>query len=322
MPADEFSLISRYFSAFGAGPAVALGVGDDCAILTLKPSERLATSVDTVVAGVHFPQESLPEDVGYRAVAAAASDLAAMGARPLGMTLALTLPDADELWLHSFSQGIGAAAKALALPLVGGDTTRGPLTITVQVFGALPMGRALLRGGARPGDTVCVSGTLGDAAGGLAVLEGRYQPDPDAAEYLEQRFFRPSPRLALGVALLRGETDPEAPADGGTVAAASAAIDISDGLLADAGHIAAASGVRIELDAALIPLSAALAAHPDRDQALRWALTGGDDYELCFCLPAGAAVPPGCTRIGEVVAGEGVSCPGFDGLATGYNHFL
>jgi thiamine-monophosphate kinase len=363
MPADEFSLISRYFSAFGAGPAVALSVGDDCAILTLEPGERLATSVDTVVAGVHFPEESLPEDVGYRAVAAAASDLAAMGARPLGMTLALTLPNADELWLHSFSQGIGAAAKALALPLVGGDTTRGPLTITVQVFGALPMGRALLRGGARPGHAVYVSGTLGDAAGGLAVLEGRYQPDPDAAEYLEQRFFRPSPRLALGVALLEGSANsnglladagPIAPAsaaidisDGlladagriapasaaidvserlltnaGRIAPASAAIDISDGLLADAGHIAASSGVRIELDAALLPLSPALAAHPDRNQALRWALAGGDDYELCFCLPAGAAVPAGCTRIGEVMAGAGVSCPGFDDLAAGYNHFL
>jgi thiamine-monophosphate kinase len=343
MPADEFSLISRYFSAFGAGPAVALGVGDDCAILTLEPGERLATSVDTVVAGVHFPEESLPEDVGYRAVAAAASDLAAMGARPLGMTLALTLPEADELWLHSFSQGIGAAAKALALPLVGGDTTRGPLTITVQVFGALPMGRALLRGGARPGDAVCVSGTLGDAAGGLAVLEGRYQPDPDAAEYLEQRFFRPSPRLALGVALLGASANSNGLladagriahasaaidisdgllADAGHMAAASAAIDISDGLLADAGHIAAASGVRIELDAALLPLSPALVAHPDRNQALRWALAGGDDYELCFCLPAGAVAPPGCTRIGEVMAGAGVSCPGFDDLAAGYNHFL
>ncbi|MDO8863492.1 thiamine-phosphate kinase [Haliea sp. E1-2-M8] len=307
MPADEFSLIARYFSAFGAGPAVALGVGDDCAILKLEPGERLATSVDTVVAGVHFLEESLPEDVGYRAVAAAASDLAAMGARPLGMTLALTLPDADELWLHSFSQGVGAAATDLALPLVGGDTTRGPLTITVQVFGALPAGKALLRGGAQLGDAVYVSGTLGDAAGGLALLEGRYRPDPAAAEYLEQRFFRPSPRLALGMLLLNE---------------ASAAIDISDGLLADAGHIAAASGVRIQLDPERLPLSPALAAHPDRDQVLRWALAGGDDYELCFCLSPGAAVPADCTRVGEVVAGEGVSCPGFDGLAAGYNHFL
>lgn len=317
MPADEFSLISRYFSAFGAGPAVALGVGDDCAILNLEPGERLATSVDTVVAGVHFLEESLPEDVGYRAVAAAASDLAAMGARPLGMTLALTLPDADELWLHSFSQGIGAAAKDLALPLVGGDTTRGPLTITVQVFGALPAGKALLRGGAQPGEGVYVSGTLGDAAGGLAVLEGRYRPEPDAAEYLEQRFFRPSPRLELGMLLLGA-----GPGKSGEAGArASAAIDISDGLLADAGHIAAASGVRIRLDAELLPLSPALAAHPDRDQALRWALAGGDDYELCFCLPPGVIVPAGCTRVGEVVAGEGVSCTGFDDLTAGYTHF-
>jgi len=317
MPADEFSLIARYFSAFGAGSAVALGVGDDCAILALEPGERLATSVDTVVLGVHFPQESLPEDVGYRAVAAAASDLAAMGARPLGMTLALTLPAADELWLHSFSQGIGAAASDLALPLVGGDTTRGPLTITVQVFGALPAGTALLRGGAQPGDGVYVSGTLGDAAGGLAVLEGRYRPDPDAAEYLERRFFRPTPRLTLGMLLLGAGHGKS----GEVGARASAAIDISDGLLADAGHIAAASGVRIEFDAVLLPLSPALAAHPDRDQALRWALAGGDDYELCFCLPPGAAVPTGCTRIGEVVAGEGVTCPGFQDLAAGYNHF-
>lgn len=318
MPADEFSLISRYFSAFGAGPAVALGVGDDCAILNLEPGERLATSVDTVVAGVHFLEESLPEDVGYRAVAAAASDLAAMGARPLGMTLALALPDADELWLHSFSQGIGAAATDLALPLVGGDTTRGPLTITVQVFGALPAGRALLRGGAQVGDSVFVSGTLGDAAGGLAVLEGHYRPEPDAAEYLEQRFFRPSPRLELGMLLLGA-----GPGKSGEVGArASAAIDISDGLLADAAHIAAASGVRIVLNAEQLPLSSALQAHPDRDQALRWALAGGDDYELCFCLPSGASAPAGCTRVGEVVAGEGVSCPGFDALTVGYNHFL
>ncbi len=306
MPADEFSLIARYFSAFGAGPAVALGVGDDCAILALEPGERLATSVDTVVPGVHFPPESLPEDIGYRAVAAAASDLAAMGARPLGMTMALTLPDADELWLHSFSQGVGAAVAALALPLVGGDTTRGPLTISVQVFGALPAGMALLRQGAQIGDAVCVSGTPGDAAGGLAVLEGRYRPEAEVAEYLEQRFFRPAPRLELGMLLL-GQ--------------AHAAIDISDGLLADAGHIAAASGVGIRLDADRLPLSPALAGHPDRAQALRWALAGGDDYELCFCLPPGAAVPAGCTRIGEVLAGEGVLCPGFDDLAGGYRHF-
>ncbi|HEY7775905.1 MAG TPA: thiamine-phosphate kinase [Kineobactrum sp.] len=306
MPADEFTLIARYFSAYGRGAAVELGVGDDCAILALGPGERLATSVDTLVAGVHFLEESLPEDVGYRAVAVAASDLAGMGARPLGMTLALTLPEADELWLHSFSQGVAAAATALELPLVGGDTTRGPLTISVQVLGALPAGKALLRSGAQVSDGVYVSGTLGDAGGGLAVLQGRYQPEPEAAEYLEQRFFRPSPRLALGALLLD---------------TASAAIDISDGLLADAGHIAAASGVRIQIDRDHLPLSAALQAYPDREQALAWALCAGDDYELCFCLPAGGVVPQGCTRVGVVVAGEGVVCAGAEGLVPGYRHF-
>ncbi|PLW81738.1 thiamine-phosphate kinase [Kineobactrum sediminis] len=306
MPANEFTLIARYFSAYGRGAAVELGVGDDCAILALAPHERLATSVDTVVAGRHFPEESLPEDVGFRAVAAAASDLAGMGARPLGMTLALTLPEADELWLHSFSQGVAAAAVALELPLVGGDTTRGPLTISVQVLGALPAGKALLRSGAQVGDGVYVSGTLGDAGGGLAILEGRYQPEPEAAEYLERRFFRPLPPLALGALLLD---------------TASAAIDISDGLLADAGHIAAASGVRIEIDRECLPLSAALQAHPDREQALAWALSAGDDYELCFCLPEGSAVPRGCTRVGAVLAGAGVVCAGAEGLVRGYQHF-
>ena len=306
MPADEFSLIARYFSALGAGPAVELGVGDDCAILALQAGERLATSVDTVVEDVHFPADSLPEDVAYRAVAAAASDLAAMGARPLGMTLALTLPAADELWLHSFSQGLAAAASDLSLPLVGGDTTRGPLTITVQVLGALPPGLALTRGGAQPGDGLYVSGTLGDAAAGLAVLQGRYRPGLDAAEYLEQRFFRPTPRLALGATLLN---------------TATAAIDLSDGLLADAGHIAAASGVQLHIDAQALPLSSALQAHPDRAQVLAWALAGGDDYELCFCLPAAVQPPAGCSRIGQVTVGEGVVCPGFEPLAPGYNHF-
>lgn len=306
MPVDEFTLIARYFSALGRGEAVELGVGDDCALLRLNPDEQLATSTDTVVETVHFLEDSLPEEVGFRAVAAAASDLAAMGARPLGMTLALTLPDVDELWLHSFSQGIAAAVTALQLPLVGGDITRGPLTITVQVLGAVLRGQALLRSGATVGDSVYVSGTLGDAAAGLAVLQGQYRPEPALAEYLEQRFYRPRPRLELGIEL-RGR--------------ASAAIDISDGLLADAGHIAAASGVQLRLQPELLPLSAALLAHPDREQVLRWALAGGDDYELCFCLPAGMDAPEGCSRIGVVAVGEGVICPGAEQLDLGYRHF-
>ena len=306
MPASEFTLIYRYFSALGRGDAVDLSVGDDCAILRLPEGERLATSVDSMVAGVHFPEDSFPEDIGFRAVSVAASDLAAMGARPLAMTLALTLPEADELWLHAFSQGLASAVSEYQLPLVGGDTTRGPLTITVQVMGALPMNQALLRGGARVGDEVYVSGTLGDAAGALAFLQGEWQPGPDNAEYLLDRFNRPRARIALGRELLGHAT---------------AAIDMSDGLLADAGHIAAASGVKIRIEPDLLPLSPALSSHESPEQVTRWALAGGDDYELCFCLPAGEAAPAGCTRIGLVTAGQGVDC-GLDiDIPTGYQHF-
>jgi len=306
MALSEFELIYRYFSALGRGDAVELGVGDDCAILRLPPGERLATSVDTVVEGVHFPEDAFPEDLAYRAVAVATSDLAAMGARPLGMTLAITLPSIDELWLHTFSEGLAAAVADFDLPLVGGDTTRGPLSIAVQVFGALPLDKALLRGGAVMGDSLCVSGTLGDGAAGLAVVNGDWHGDPEQGDYLERRYYRPTPRLSLGCELLN---------------TATAAIDISDGLVADAGHIAAASGVKLVIDPQLLPLSPALQALPDREQALRWALGGGDDYELCFTLPPGAELPAGCTRIGRVVAGEGVDCGLELAGPLGYQHF-
>ncbi|MAT94508.1 MAG: thiamine-phosphate kinase [Halioglobus sp.] len=305
MPLSEFALIYRYFSSLGHGESVDLSVGDDCAILRLQPAERLATSVDTLVAGVHFAADDFPEDIGFRCVSVAASDLAAMGARPVGMTVALTLPEAQEFWLHSFSEGLAAAVGEYGLPLVGGDTTRGPLSISVQVLGALPQDQALLRGGARPGDAVYVSGTLGDAAAALAFLQGEWQPQPQQGEYLLGRLHRPRARLALGRDLL---------------GSASAAIDVSDGLLADAGHIAAASGVCIEIDAQSLPLSSALAAFPDRERALAWAATGGDDYELCYCLPPGEDARGG-TRIGQVRPGEGVTCAlALDG-APGYDHF-
>jgi thiamine-monophosphate kinase len=306
MPADEFSLIYRYFSNLGRGDAVDLSVGDDCAILRLEHGERLAMSVDTMVAGVHFFPDSFPEDIGYRAVSAAASDLAAMGARPLGMTAALTLPEADELWLHAFSQGLAAAVREYQLPLVGGDTTRGPLAICVQVLGALPLDRALLRGGTSPGDELYVSGTLGDAAAALAFLQGQWQPAPQHAEYLLERFNRPRARIELGQYLL---------------GRATAAIDVSDGLLADAGHVAAASGVRISIEPELLPLSPALRTHGNRETILRWALAGGDDYELCFCLPAGESAPADCTRIGRVEAGAGVDCGLAIDIPSGYQHF-
>jgi len=306
MPSAEFSLIYRYFSDLGRGDGVDLSVGDDCAILRLGEGERLAASVDTMVAGVHFPHDSFPEDIAFRAVSVAVSDLAAVGARPLGMTIALTLPEVDELWLNAFSQGLAAAVSEYQLPLVGGDTTRGPLSISVQVMGALPMTLALLRSGARAGDQVYVSGTLGDAAGALAFLKGQWQPTPDDAEYLLERFNRPRARLELGWELL---------------GRATAAIDISDGLLADAGHIAAASGVKICIDTDLLPLSAALCSYDCPQTILQWALGGGDDYELCFCLPAAETPPAGSTRIGQVEAGTGVDF-GLDiDIPHGYQHF-
>lgn len=315
MAAREFEVIYRWFAGLGAGDAVALGVGDDAAILDLPTGCQMVVSTDTLVEGVHFLPETLPEDIAYRAVATAASDLAAMAAAPLGMTLALTLPEADDLWLHGFSQGLAAAVADTGLPLVGGDTTQGPLTLSVTVMGAVPNGQALLRSGARVGDRLWVTHTLGDAAAALAMLQGEladtWLPEFDHQDWLIDRFNRPTPRLdfALG---LRGR--------------ATACIDISDGLLADARHIADASGVALHIDAQLIPLSAVLIDCPNRELALRWALTGGDDYELLFTLPPGLDAPPECTLIGEVRAGLGVHCdhpaanPGAGGHL-GYAHF-
>ncbi len=304
--ADEFAIIQRYFSAFGRGDHVDLGVGDDCAILRIAPGERLAVSVDTLVEGTHFPAGAFPEDIGYRAVSVAVSDLAAMGARPLAVTLSLTLQEADEIWLLTFSEGVAQAVREYAAPLIGGDTTRGPLAVAVQVFGALPIGEALLRSGARPGDAVFVSGPLGDAAALLAASRGEWRPPDEELAYLDRRFYRPRARVELGQQLLGH---------------ASAAIDISDGLVADAGHIAGASGVSIHLDPDSVPLSAALNSHPDRGVALQWALAGGDDYELCFTLPDGQAVPPGCFRVGDVRPGQGVFYGDADAGSGGYRHF-
>ena len=211
------------------------------------------------------------------------------------------------MWLHAFSEGVGQASRAFELPLVGGDTTRGSLTISVQVLGGVPEGDGLLRSGARPGDRLCVSGTLGDAAAGLALESGGISLEPDAAEYLSARFYRPAPRLQLGQQLL---------------GRASSCIDISDGLLADAGHLASASGVAISIEADRLPLSHALAGLEDRKKVLNWALTGGDDYELCFTLPADTSVPSGCSVVGTVSAGEGVSCDsGLSDGGSGFQHF-
>lgn len=298
---DEFTLIEKYFAPLSDK------IGDDCALIELAPGEVLATSTDTMVEGTHFYSDAPPDQVGYRAVVTAVSDLAAMGAEPRALTLALTLPSANEAWLQQFSRGIQQATEDYRIELIGGDTTRGPLTITCTVMGAVPEGEALPRGGAKPGDRVFVSGTPGDAAAGLAVMNGQWPGHGQHREYLLKRFYRPTARVELGQQL-RG--------------LASAAIDISDGVLADAGHICERSGVGIRIDSASMPLSPALQVATDSERAMSCALAGGDDYELLFTVPADRIndVPDGCTAIGEVVEGRGVQCD-FEVGASGFQHF-
>lgn len=273
----EFDLITRHFrrqrDALAAG--VVLAGGDDCALLAQQAGMQLAVSTDTLVEGVHFPADTPAADVGWKALAANLSDLAAMGASPRGALLALTLPDNDDAWVAAFAEGFLALADSAACPLVGGDTTRGPRAVTVTVLGDVPAGDALRRDGARLGDLVCISGTTGEAALGLERwLAGNRDPHDIAIT----RLLRPVPRLALGVEL-RG--------------VATAAIDVSDGLLGDLAHIleesSRAGGVPLgaELQLAALPASSALAALTD-EAAHEHMLAGGDDYELCFTVPAAA----------------------------------
>ncbi len=262
-------------------------------------------STDIAAEGVHFPTGSPADLLAYRAVAAAASDLAAMGARPLAMTLNLSLPSADGTVLAALRAGLEESGRAFRLPLVGGDLVRGPLSLGVQVLGAVPRGEALRRGGARAGDRLCVSGCLGDAAAGLALELGDIDASPGHAQRLREAFWRPQPALALGQSL-RGR--------------ASAAIDISDGLLADAGHLARASGVRLHIDSKALPLSESLTQTVKQETARRLALTGGEDYQLCFTLPGSYELPAGCTVVGYVESGAGVTCD-VDYEVGGYQHF-
>jgi thiamine-monophosphate kinase len=271
MPLGEFELIRRYFTDCGATRAdVPLGIGDDGALLAPPPGEALVAVVDTLVEGTHFLPGAPPVSVGHRALAVNLSDIAAMGARPAWATLALTLPAAEPQWLTEFARGFGALARRHGVALVGGDTTRGPLSVTVQVLGFVPPAAALRRDGGRPGDLLCVTGTPGDAACGLELERAGGAPASPAQARLLERFRLPPPRVAAGLRL-RGR--------------ASACIDISDGLLGDAAKLCEASRCGAEIDIARLPLSAALRASCDGLQARRYALTGGDDYELLFALP-------------------------------------
>lgn len=301
---SEFSLIDEIRRRCTvARDDIVLGIGDDAALLQCRAGHELAVSMDTLVAGVHFPLATTPSDIGWKALAVNLSDLAAMGAEPAWATLSLTLPDADRDWLGGFCDGFSALARAHRLALVGGDTTRGPLSITLTVHGFVPAGSALRRDGARPGDRIVVSGTPGDAAAGLACSLGsalRHTPDDADQRHLLERLNRPLPRVALGLSL-RG--------------VASAAIDVSDGLCQDLGHIAARSGVAAVINTERLPQSDALSRVGDAAQRLRWQLAGGDDYELCCAVPAArlaqslvaaAACGVMLTDIGVFEAGEGV----------------
>ena len=322
MACGEFSLIARYFDRVRSSRLdVETGIGDDCALLNIPEKQTLAISTDTLVCGNHFLEDIDPADLAYKALAVNISDLAAMGADPAWLTLALTLPSVDEAWLAAFSDSLFEQLNYYDMQLIGGDTTRGPLSMTLGIHGYVPLGRAIKRSGAKPGDWIYVTGTPGDSAAGLAILQKRLSvADSDDAAYLVRRHLRPTPRILQGQAMRDR---------------ASAAIDLSDGLISDLGHILKASqcGARIDLDA--IPLSEPMRRHVDSDQALRWALGGGEDYELCFTVPElnrGAlemalsqhGVP--CTCVGQI-SGE------IDGLqltragkpvnfeVKGYDHF-
>lgn len=310
MSLGEFDIIARYFADKGARSDVLLGIGDDAAVIATPADRRLVVALDTVVEGVHFPVGTAAEDIGYRALAVNLSDLAAMGAVPSWMTLSLSLGESDASWLEGFSAGLFDLAQRFDVALTGGDTVKGPLVISVQIAGLVETDRWLTRGGARPGDFVFMSGTPGEAAAGLALIQRG--GDSPAADLLRRRFLRPEPRISLGRQLRPFAT---------------AAMDISDGLLTDLDKLCAASGCGAQIDIEQLPVSMAMRELFDVDTGIDFALAGGDDYELLFTVaPADVArVPASCTCIGRIESGAGVVClrggRPFDPQRRGYDHF-
>jgi thiamine-monophosphate kinase len=304
---DEFELIRRYFDRHHDACGVVTGIGDDGAVLTPNSGQEQIQVIDTLVEGVHFPRDTDPSDIAYRAVAVNLSDIAAMGGHPRWMTLALTLPRSERTWMELFAAGLFEAADEFNVVLVGGDTTSGPtLVVTVSMTGEVRKSGALLRSGAQPGDAIYVSGTLGDAAAGLWLLQdGR----PD--DVLVKRFLRPTARVELGAAL---------------AGKATAAIDISDGLAGDLKKLLAASAVGGDIQIERLPLSDALRLAGSKQQQYQWALCGGDDYELCFTAKEAAMGDiAGVTRIGWVTQSAGLSCMLNGDVVeiddSGYRHF-
>lgn len=320
----EFDLIARIRARGVRRTDVRLGIGDDAALLVPRDGERLVAACDTMNMGVHFPPDTTPADIGWKALAVNLSDLAAMGATPAWALLSLSLPAPDADWLDGFLDGFSELATLHHVALVGGDTTRGPLSICVTALGFVPHAAALKRASAHPGDVVCVTGTLGDAAAGLQLWSGSSLQDgatasADAMDALRARLRRPTPRVAAGL-LLRGR--------------ARACIDVSDGLLADLAHVAVASAVAIDIDVDALPASDALRGVCTPTQLQRLQAAGGDDYELAFTVPelecaalltdlaqAGHVV----TRIGRVREGDGVTLLDSNGDAMtappGWQHF-
>ena len=307
----EFDLINRYFQRGLTRTDVPLGIGDDAALLTLPSGHELVAAVDTIVEGVHFPVGTAAYDIGYRALAVNLSDLAAMGAKPAWCTLSLSLPTASEEWMAAFTRGFFDLATAHQCELVGGDTVRGPLVITVQVLGAVEMGTALRRSGAKVGDAIFLTQMTGEAAAGLSLVQAPRTPTA-STQHLVDCFLHPKPRIASGRALRTQAT---------------AAMDVSDGLLIDLQRLCVASGVGAELDLQTNMLSTQLRELFDETSAWRFALSGGDDYELLYTLPpqqASYGAQHG-VRIGTIVTGSGVTCR-IDGAVhvpqnTGYDHF-
>ncbi|MDD5277362.1 MAG: thiamine-phosphate kinase [Methylovulum sp.] len=310
MALSEFGLIQRFFTRQTVtNPSTRLGIGDDCALLAIPEGYELAVTTDTMVENVHFFADADPRQLGHKLLAVNLSDLAAMGAKPVSVTLALTMPAVDGDWLTSFAEGFLGLAERYGVDLVGGDTTSGTLTLTVQAMGLVPCGKALLRSTAMPGDFIYLSGNLGDAGLGLKITQG--YPCTDSAAALA-RFNAPLPRIEAGLAL-RG--------------VAHACIDLSDGLASDLGHILEQSEVGACVDWESLPLSAAVRAYIDETGDWPMPLVAGDDYELCFtAAPENASlIPAGCRKIGVIDAASGLRLNKSGTIqllkAKGYEHF-
>lgn len=320
---SEFDIIQQYFEQPGLAASkdevIRMGIGDDCARLSIPSGFELAISMDTLVESIHFPANAEPHLIAYRALAVNLSDLAATGAAPLAFTLGLTLAEANKTWISAFSEGLKECASEYSCPLIGGDTTRGPLSITIQVHGLVPSGGAITRSGAVPGDRIYVTGSLGGAAFALKMMQENTAISPESKLMLDTAFYRPIPRISLG---------------SGATGLVTAGMDISDGLLADLGHLCRNSNTGAEILLQNVPVSKP-AIDLSEQEALALAVTGGDDYELLltahpdneqalFELGEKCKVPVHC--IGKIIAGNSLTCLDERGTAVtfeekGYQHF-